>query len=114
MEPVLKLISESQIQIAMKEHDLLYRAVQNGDLNMTQLLCKYGADINQRCRNGRWTGSPLRCALRNRNVEIATWLLENGAFRGAISLRKYEKRKYRDENAQGLAELADSYSASIE
>ncbi|GLV39302.1 no mechanoreceptor potential C [Carabus blaptoides fortunei] len=79
MEPVLKLISESQIQIAMKEHDLLYRAVQNGDLNMTQLLCKYGADINQRCRNGRWTGSPLRCALRNRNVEIATWLLENGA-----------------------------------
>ncbi|GLV39526.1 pyrexia [Carabus blaptoides fortunei] len=78
MEAVLKQ-SKNQIQIAMKELDLLCCAVKNGHLNMTQLLYKYGADINQLCGGGRWAQPPLYHALHDRNVEIATWLLENGA-----------------------------------
>ncbi|GLV39515.1 tankyrase [Carabus blaptoides fortunei] len=78
MEAVLKQ-SKNQIQIEMKELDLLKRAVKNGHLNMTQLLYKYGADINQLCGAGRWAKPPLHHALHDRNVEIATWLLENGA-----------------------------------
>ncbi|GLV41999.1 pyrexia [Carabus blaptoides fortunei] len=77
MEAVLKLISKNHIQIAMKEHDLLYHAIENGDLNITRLLCKYGADINPPVS---FMGHlPLHHALKTRNMEIATWLLENGA-----------------------------------
>ncbi|GLV42000.1 Ankyrin 2 [Carabus blaptoides fortunei] len=77
LEAVLKLISKNHIQIAMKEHDLLNHAVVNGDLNITRLLCKYGADINQPVSFRRYL--PLHLALKTRNMEIATWLLENGA-----------------------------------
>ncbi|GLV44412.1 karst [Carabus blaptoides fortunei] len=80
MEAVLKLLSKNQAQIEIKEHDLLHGALGNGDFNMARLLCKYGADVNQMFGHGQWAEPPLHDVLQRKNLEIAIWLLENGAM----------------------------------
>ncbi len=80
-------------------------AVRDGNLEMTKLLLKRGADINQ--SSGNHT-TPLIIALLNGQVGIASYLLDNGADpnavddygRGplfaAVDLRNFNHEKYTD------------------
>ena len=59
-----------------KGQSLLYWAVQNNNFEFTKLLVHHGADVNHCDRLGR---TPLQIACYFGFVQIAIFLLENGA-----------------------------------
>jgi serine/threonine protein kinase len=55
----------------------LHKAAYRGDLTITQLLIKHGADVN--ARENMFGETPLHCAARSHALEVVELLLQHGA-----------------------------------
>lgn len=82
----------------------LHLAAQRWDIAMADLLVTHGADVNARRLDG---ATPHTVAALHGNVEVANWLLENGAADERTPLERFVSAC-----AQGNAAAADALLAS--
>ena len=76
VELLLKAGAESNIHAGDKDYTPLHDAAERGSLEAAKLLVAYGADVNAR---ERWGIPPIHLAIKKENVEMASFLAENGA-----------------------------------
>lgn len=82
----------------------LHLAAQRWDIAMADLLVTHGADVNARRLDG---ATPHTVAALQGNVDVANWLLENGAADERLPLERFVSAC-----AQGNAAAADSLLAT--
>jgi ankyrin repeat protein len=63
----------------MSDHTVLFVAVLGGDVEMVEVLLRYGADVNARCSNGK---TPLTWARRGDSKAVIEMLRGAGGQEG--------------------------------